>query len=169
MAFKHVKYHVWNESPVQVQCTIPYAWGWCTGMTQRDVVKREEGGGFRMGSTCIPVADSFWFLAKLIQCFRFKNKIKFKKKKEYSVFSSKGYIAFIFRSLIHCCLSFHCVLFFSWVWWAFLWPLLWTLLSSALLISLLLVFSSSFVLFFGLEHISLSSHFVWLSVLVLLN
>ena len=26
-----------------------------------------------------PVVDSFWCLAKLIQCFRFKNKIKFKK------------------------------------------------------------------------------------------
>ena len=26
-----------------------------------------EGGGFRMGSTCIPVMDSFWYLAKLIQ------------------------------------------------------------------------------------------------------
>ena len=24
-------------------------------------------GGFRMGNTCIPVADSFWYLAKLIQ------------------------------------------------------------------------------------------------------
>ena len=34
-----------------------------------------------MGSTCIPVADSFQCLAKLIQCFRFKNKIKLKKKK----------------------------------------------------------------------------------------
>ena len=29
--------------------------------------RREEGGGFRMGSTCIPVADSFRYLAKLIQ------------------------------------------------------------------------------------------------------
>ena len=28
---------------------------------------REEGGGFRMGSTGIPVADSFRCLAKLIQ------------------------------------------------------------------------------------------------------
>ena len=28
---------------------------------------REEGGGFRMGSTCIPVMNSFWYLAKLIQ------------------------------------------------------------------------------------------------------
>ena len=28
---------------------------------------REEGGGFRMGNTGIPVADSFQYLAKLIQ------------------------------------------------------------------------------------------------------
>ena len=28
-------------------------------MTQRDGMRREEGGGFRMGNTCIPVADSF--------------------------------------------------------------------------------------------------------------
>ena len=41
--------------------------GWCGEV---------EGGGFRMGSTCIPVVDSFWCLAKLIQCLRFKNKIK---------------------------------------------------------------------------------------------
>ena len=30
-------------------------------------VTSEEGGGFRMGNTCIPVMDSFWYLAKLIQ------------------------------------------------------------------------------------------------------
>ena len=30
-----------------------------TGMTQRDGMGREEGGGFRMGNTCIPVVDSF--------------------------------------------------------------------------------------------------------------
>ena len=41
--------------------------GWCTGTTQRDGMGREEGGGFRMGNTCIPVADSFWYLANLIQ------------------------------------------------------------------------------------------------------
>ena len=35
------------------------AWGWCTGMTQRDGTGSEEGGGFGMGNTCIPVADSF--------------------------------------------------------------------------------------------------------------
>ena len=27
----------------------------------------EEGGGIRMGNTCIPVVDSFLYLAKLIQ------------------------------------------------------------------------------------------------------
>ena len=30
-----------------------------TGTTQRDGMGRQEGGGFRMGNTCIPVADSF--------------------------------------------------------------------------------------------------------------
>ena len=38
--------------------------------TQRDGMGREEGGGFRMGNTCIPVADSFWCLAKLIQLYK---------------------------------------------------------------------------------------------------
>jgi len=28
---------------------------------------REEGGGFRMGNTCIPVVDSFQYLAELLQ------------------------------------------------------------------------------------------------------
>ena len=28
------------------------------GTTQRDCTGREVGGGFRMGNTCIPVADS---------------------------------------------------------------------------------------------------------------
>ena len=44
--------------PVQVQCTILDAWGWCSGTTQRDGMEREDGGGFRMGNTCIPVVDS---------------------------------------------------------------------------------------------------------------
>ena len=39
--------------------TILDAWGWCTGTAQRDGMGREEGGGFRMRNTCIPVADSF--------------------------------------------------------------------------------------------------------------
>ena len=39
-------------------CIILDAWGWCTGMTQKDGTGREEGVGFRMGNTCAPVADS---------------------------------------------------------------------------------------------------------------
>ena len=38
-----------------------------TGTTQRDGMGREEGGGFRMGNTCIPVVDSFRYLAKPIK------------------------------------------------------------------------------------------------------
>ena len=33
-------------------------WAWCTGMTRRDGMLREAGGGFRIGNMCIPVADS---------------------------------------------------------------------------------------------------------------
>ena len=55
----YIEYHVRNELPVQVRCAILDAWGWCTGTTQRDSMGREEGGGFRMGNTCMPVADSF--------------------------------------------------------------------------------------------------------------
>ena len=45
MALKHGYYHVGNESPVYVRCRIQHAWGWCTEMTQRDVIGREVGGG----------------------------------------------------------------------------------------------------------------------------
>ena len=38
MAWKHVYYHVRNESPVYVQYRIQDAWGWCMGMTQKDDV-----------------------------------------------------------------------------------------------------------------------------------
>ena len=40
------------------------AWGWCTGMTQRDGMGREVGGGFRMGNTCKSMADSCHCMAK---------------------------------------------------------------------------------------------------------
>jgi len=46
-------------------------------MTQRDGKGREEGGGFRMGNTCIPVADSCCYMAKPIQYCKVKNKIKY--------------------------------------------------------------------------------------------
>ena len=41
MALKHVYHHVRIESPVYVRCRIQHAWGWCTGVTQRDVMGRE--------------------------------------------------------------------------------------------------------------------------------
>ena len=61
------------------QCTILDAWGWCTGMTQRDGMGREDGGGFRMGNTCIP----WWIHVDVWQnqynIVKLKNKIKYKK------------------------------------------------------------------------------------------
>ena len=33
--------------------------GLCSQKGQGDGIGREEGGGFRIGNTCIPVADSF--------------------------------------------------------------------------------------------------------------
>ena len=81
---------MWNESPVQVRCMIQDARGWCTGitgMTQRDDMGREVGGGFRMGNTCTPVADSCQCMAKPIQyCAVISlqlNKFIFKKKKKW--------------------------------------------------------------------------------------
>ena len=44
ITLKHVYYHVWNRSPVQVWCMMQDARGWCTGMTQRDGIGREVGG-----------------------------------------------------------------------------------------------------------------------------
>ena len=67
MALKHAYYHKWNELPIQVRRMIQDARGWCPGMTQRDGTEREVGEGFRMGNTCIPVADSCWYMAKPIQ------------------------------------------------------------------------------------------------------
>ena len=32
---------------------VQHAWGWCMGMTQRDVVGREVGGGFMFGNVCM--------------------------------------------------------------------------------------------------------------------
>ena len=40
------------------------AQGWCTGKTQRDGMRREVGGGFRMGNICTPMADSCECVAK---------------------------------------------------------------------------------------------------------
>ena len=47
MALKHVYYHVRNKLPVYVQYRIQDAWGWCTGMIQRDDMGREVGWGLQ--------------------------------------------------------------------------------------------------------------------------
>ena len=41
--------------------------GWCTGMTQRDGMGREVRGGFRIGNTCTPMADSCQCMTKPLQ------------------------------------------------------------------------------------------------------
>ena len=64
IALKHVYYHMWNRSPVQVWCMRQGAQGWCTGMTLRGGMAREVGGGFRMRSTYTPMADSRQCMAK---------------------------------------------------------------------------------------------------------
>ena len=48
------------------------AWGWCTGMTQRDVMGREVGGMFMFGNACTPVVDSCQCMAKPIQYCKVK-------------------------------------------------------------------------------------------------
>ena len=50
MALKLVYYHVRNELLVYVRCRIQDAWGWCMGMTQRDVMGRKVGGGSCLGT-----------------------------------------------------------------------------------------------------------------------
>ena len=59
------------------------AWGWCTKTTQRDGTGREEGVGFRMGNTCIPVVDSCRCMAKPIQYCKVKVKLKKNKEKTF--------------------------------------------------------------------------------------
>ena len=59
------------------------AQGWCTGMTQRDSMGREVGGGFRMGNTCTPMGDSYQCMAKPIQYCKVKiNKTEIKKERK---------------------------------------------------------------------------------------
>ena len=58
IALKHVYYHMRNRSPAQVRCMRQGAQGWCTGMTLKDRIGREEEGRVRMGNTCTPMTDS---------------------------------------------------------------------------------------------------------------
>ena len=49
------------------------AQGWCTGMTQRDGMEREAGGGIMMKNTCKSMADSCQSMAKPTTIKRKKN------------------------------------------------------------------------------------------------
>ena len=57
------------------------AWGWCTGMTQRDGMGRVVGGGFRMGNACTPMVNSCWCMAKPIQNCKVERKKETKQNK----------------------------------------------------------------------------------------
>ena len=54
IALKHVYYHMWNRSPVQVRCMRQGAQGWCTGMTKRDGMGREGERGSGWGTHVHP-------------------------------------------------------------------------------------------------------------------
>ena len=55
-----------------VRYRILVAWGWCTGMTQRDDTGWEVGGGFRVGNSCTLVVDSCQCMAKPTQYCKVK-------------------------------------------------------------------------------------------------
>ena len=66
-----------KTATVQVRCTILGAWGWCTEMTRGDGMGREEGRGFSMGNTYIPVAGiHFDVWQHQHNIVKLKNKIK---------------------------------------------------------------------------------------------
>ena len=65
------------------------AWGWCTGMNQRDGMGREVGGGFRIGNSCTPVAGSCWCMAKPIQYCKIKQKERKTTKKRKYILSNR--------------------------------------------------------------------------------
>ena len=60
-------------------------------MTQRDVMRREVGGGFMFGNACTPVVDSGQCMAKPIQYCKVKqSKNKNLKKKKELMFLNCG-------------------------------------------------------------------------------
>ena len=73
ITLKHVYYHMWNRSLVQVQCMKQGTQSQYTGTIQRNGMGREVGGGLRMGDTCTPVADSHLLLLLLLLLSRFSH------------------------------------------------------------------------------------------------
>ena len=61
-----------NGVPVYVRYRIQDAWGWCTGMIQRDDMGWEVVGGFMIGNSCTPMVDSCQCMAKPIQYCKVK-------------------------------------------------------------------------------------------------
>ena len=57
---KHVYSTMWTRSPVQVWCVRLGAQGWCTGMTLRNGMGREVGGGIQDGE---PMDTQGWFMS----------------------------------------------------------------------------------------------------------
>ena len=63
---------------------------------------REVGGGFRIGNTCTPVADSCWSMAKPMQYCKVKNELKNKEKNETKIFATKRKKSLTGRYKIEC-------------------------------------------------------------------
>ena len=53
-AMKHVYYYMWNRSLVQVRYMKQGVQGWCTGMTERDGMRRTVRGGSGWGTHVHP-------------------------------------------------------------------------------------------------------------------
>ena len=71
--------------PVQVQCTILDAWGWCTGTTRGMVWggRREEGSGWGTYVYLWQIHFDIW--QNQYNIVKLKNKIKLSKKKKKKV------------------------------------------------------------------------------------
>ena len=67
-------YNIIYETSCQSRFDAQYwmLWAGALGWPRRDGTGREEGGRFRMGNMCIPVADSCWYMAKPIQYCKVK-------------------------------------------------------------------------------------------------
>ena len=55
---------MWNRLPVQVQYMRQGAQGWCTGMTVRDRMVREVGGGVQDGEHMYTRGWFMWMYGK---------------------------------------------------------------------------------------------------------
>ena len=79
------------------------AQGWFTGMTLRDWMGREEGGGFRMGNTCIPMTDSCECMAKPPQyCKVISLQLKLKKIIKANKINNEKINLYVILSLFLC-------------------------------------------------------------------